>query len=452
MPAIITSKFRLDTTERFVDSMSSNTYYLALGRANPWLDSGGLVDDNNPTYPEENDYTTNTAWENMFAMKKLSGGATGDIIFATPRHLWVSGVGYAEYDDRDGNIEGEQYYVITDNNNVFICLKSSGTSTTNPDLAGINTSGIIDNSDLDGYIWKYLYTVPVDTGSKFLTESFIPVQYLATQPDPGSDTALLNQYAVQQNAIPGEIHNIKIVGSGGTGYTTAPIITINGDGTGASAEAEINEAGALVNIKVLNPGAGYNKATITITGGSGSGAALRPVIAPKGGFGSDPRQDLRAHYVALNKVFNGDENGDIPSSNDFRQISLVKNPFDSDANALASKNAYNTCKGLAINGGSFVPDSEITGTDSGSKAIVVEHDATSGIIYYTQNEDTGFGVFNPDQDLIRLSSATTGGQDLTAVVAPPIELYSGDIVFLENRSPVSRGSDQIETIRLVIAF
>lgn len=448
MSAIITSKFRLDTTERFVDSMSSDTYYLALGRPNSWLDAAGLVNENNPTLPEENDYTTNTTWEGMYAMKKVD---STDIIYAAPRHLWTSGTVYAEYDDRDGSIESKEYYVITDNNNVFICLKSSGQSTRNPDIAGVVTSGVVDNTTYDGYIWKYLYTVPVDTGSKFLTASFIPVQYLTAQPDPSADTALLNQWSVQENAINGAIYNFK-VSSAGTGYTSAPVLEVEGDGTGCTATATVDASGNLTSVTVTAAGTGYTKATVKITGGAGSGAVIRPVIGPKGGFGADPRTDLRSHYISINKVFNGTENGDIPSANDFRQISLVQNPIDAATSAVAATNAYTVTKSLVVSGGSFAADDVIVGTDTGAKCIVVQHDTVNGIIYYIQNETTGFGVFNADNDLVRLASATTGGQDVTAVVDAPIDHYSGDIVFLENRSPVSRGSDQIETIRLVIAF
>ena len=38
MAAIITSKFRLDTTNKFVNSLSDNQFYMALGRPNAWPD------------------------------------------------------------------------------------------------------------------------------------------------------------------------------------------------------------------------------------------------------------------------------------------------------------------------------------------------------------------------------------------------------------------------------
>ena len=59
MAAIITSKFRLDTTNSFVESLSDNQFYMALGRPNAW------TDDTTPTVPYENCllYTSDAADE-----------------------------------------------------------------------------------------------------------------------------------------------------------------------------------------------------------------------------------------------------------------------------------------------------------------------------------------------------------------------------------------------------
>lgn len=68
---------------------------------------------------------------------------------------------------------------------------------------------------------------------------------------------------------------VKItVGTGGTGYTSAPTVALTGGGgTGASAVAQL--AGTVVDaILVTNPGKGYTSApSVSLSGGSGSGAA-----------------------------------------------------------------------------------------------------------------------------------------------------------------------------------
>jgi autotransporter-associated beta strand protein len=68
--------------------------------------------------------------------------------------------------------------------------------------------------------------------------------------------------------------NIITVSNGGTGYTSAPTITISGGGgTGAAAIATVVN-GVVTGIMVTNGGSGYTGTpTITITGGAGVGAA-----------------------------------------------------------------------------------------------------------------------------------------------------------------------------------
>jgi hypothetical protein len=505
MAAIITSKFRLDTTDKFVNSLGDNQFYMALGRPNAW------ADDSVPTTPYENDYTSHTLWENMFAMKRVDAG---DIVHCAPRNLWVSGTTYVEYDDQDTNIESKVYFVISANNNVYLCLKAgAGASTTNPDTTGVQTSGVINHSGSDGYIWKYMYTVPTADVTKFLTTSFIPVRHIKEVPPGGSDTALTNQWSVQGNAVDGAIYNMKIT-TAGTGYTSAPTLTIVGDGSGATATATVS-GGAITGITMTAVGSGYTHATVTVTGGSGSNGAVRPVIGPIGGFGADPTNDLRAHYVTINTVFTGDESGSIPDSNDFRQLAVVKNPIKSGATAsatvsatdsmvvgqfykilsignttdanwatagstsgnpvvgeifkalvttisgsstgtiagVAEASAYNTCKSLTVaTGDSFPADQMIEGTATGAKAMVVEYDSSNGIIYYIQNETTGFGTFNAATDNIRDEGTSGAGVDLTAVNAPAILHHEGDIMFVENRTATTRAAGQVETVRLVIAF
>ena len=506
MAAIITSKFRLDTTDKFVGSLSDNQFYMALGRPNAWTPNDAV-----PDTPYENDYANNTLWENMFAMKKI---ASTDIIHSSPRNLWVSGTTYVEYDDQDTNIESKVYHVITTNNNVYMCLKAgAGASTTDPDATGVQTTGVINHSGSDGYIWKYMFTVNTTNASKYLTSSFIPVLHIKENPGSG-DLALANQWAVQSNAVDGAIYNMKIT-NGGSGYTSAPTITIAGDGASAAATATV-AGGAITGITMTNVGTGYHHATVTITGGGGSNGAIRPVIGPDGGFGANPTNDLRSHYVTINTVFTGDESGSIPDSNDFRQIAVVKNPIEkanetatlsasnsmvvgnfykiltigtsSDAHwatagstsgnpvvgeifkaiattssgsgtiaQVAEASAYNTCKSVTIPTGlasTYVADFAFeahTGGTVGAKGIVVEYNNTSGVLHYIQNETTGFGVINTNH-FLRGVGTSGAGNDVSAVAAPLINHHQGDIMFIENRTATSRGTGQVETVRLVIAF
>jgi hypothetical protein len=444
MSAIITNNFRLNAAKELVDDVVNNSsYYLFVGRSEQW-DS-----ETSPDVPYDNTFAFHTdAWQRMTALKEVTDT---DITFAVPRYQWISGTTYSEYDDRDTTLNSNPFYVISDNNNVYICLKAGGISTQNPDTTGIQTNGIIDFTGSDGYIWKYLFTVSTDDTNKFLTSAFVPVRYLDVQPAVGADAALTNQWDVQQNAVDGAVYNIKIT-NGGSGYTSAPTVTITGDGSGLTATAEIT-SGVVTNIAVTGNGSGYNQCAVTISGGGGSGAAAYAVISPKGGFGADPRFDLRAHFVTLNvRLVYDDGQGDFIVGNDFRQIGVIRNPYDFGTTDISTAETLSATKSLTVAiGGTFANDSTIEGTISGAKAIVDSYDSVNGIIRIHQTEETGYEDFDLG-DYIRTEGDAGSGQDLTAINNPEVQPYSGEVIFLENRTPVNRASDQIETIKLVLEF
>ena len=87
------------------------------------------------------------------------------------------------------------------------------------------------------------------------------------------------------------IDSINILTSG-SGYTSAPSIIINGDGSGANAYAQIVN-GKVRHIIVDKPGADYTTATVTASGGGGFGCTLKTVIQGQYGI-------LRTYYYDQN--------------------------------------------------------------------------------------------------------------------------------------------------------
>lgn len=78
-------------------------------------------------------------------------------------------------------------------------------------------------------------------------------------------------------AIAGTITGANI-GNGGSGYTSAPSVTITGGGgSGATATAVISD-GEVVALNITNPGSGYTGVpTIAFSGGGGTGATATAV-------------------------------------------------------------------------------------------------------------------------------------------------------------------------------
>jgi hypothetical protein len=74
-----------------------------------------------------------------------------------------------------------------------------------------------------------------------------------------------------------------LVTNAGGGYTTAPTVTITGDGVGATASAVIVN-GRIESITITNRGINYSRAIVTISGGDGYGATATAVL--DGRFGT----------------------------------------------------------------------------------------------------------------------------------------------------------------------
>jgi hypothetical protein len=89
------------------------------------------------------------------------------------------------------------------------------------------------------------------------------------------------------------LDSIEVLATGDQ-YTEIPSITIEGDGTGASAVATIVN-GKLKGVTVTNAGSGYSAAVATVVGGSGSGAQLKCVLQGK-------RGSLRIFYYDTNNI------------------------------------------------------------------------------------------------------------------------------------------------------
>jgi len=114
---------------------------------------------------------------------------------------------------------------------------------------------------------------------------------------------------------------------------------------------------------------------------------------------------------------------------------------------------------------------------TGASGKVVEYDPTLNLLYYQQESYKGYGTNATSGAYVAFSGADiiTGGTSatvgtpsattesvtlatgatlfLTAGYAnPELEAYSGNMIYLENRKPIQRASDQTEDIKIIIEF
>jgi hypothetical protein len=425
MPAIATSKFRVHNAQQFLEAFSEaadTKMYFYIGGVS------GFVDDSNPPTPTNDTSSIEySPWQDMIAAKRVQ---STEVVQVIDRYNWATGVVYDQYDDQDADILDDNFYVMTADYNVYKCLWNNGAISSTVEPTGTSNSPF-ETADL--YVWKYMYTVSTADALKFLTNEFMPVR---------TDTT------VSTNAIDGGIHQI-IVTAAGSAYSTAPTVTITGDGTGATATAT-TDTNLITKIVMDTVGTGYTQATATITGGGGTGATCRIIISPKGGHGADAPEELGGKFVMLNVRLDGTEDGTISVANDFRKVGLVRDPYTYGTTDIETTTNIRQTFKYVLTGvtGIFAPDDTVTvGT---STATVVEYDAGTLSLYTTMPYPSiaafaGASTINSD-------NATPGGATIDSVVTPGLQPHSGDVLYIENRSPISRATDQIEDIKLIVEF
>ena len=115
-------------------------------------------------------------------------------------------------------------------------------------------------------------------------------------------------------------------------YEIRPSVDIDGDGTGAAARCliETGSSNSVSAVEILSRGSGYSYATLTVranTGGISNAAVLVPVIAPPGGHGSNAALELGATAVGISVKFANNESNNIPTTNDYRTIGVLRDPL-----------------------------------------------------------------------------------------------------------------------------
>jgi tripartite-type tricarboxylate transporter receptor subunit TctC len=94
--------------------------------------------------------------------------------------------------------------------------------------------------------------------------------------------------------------------------------------------------------------------------------------------------------------------------------------------------------------GSYNVDEVVTGGTSAKTGRVI--DANTSQIRVTSTS----GTFTETETLTGAESGATATLDSIRPVA--LLKYSGDVLYVEQRSPISRAADQIEDIKLIIKF
>jgi hypothetical protein len=487
MPAIITNKFRIHNQEQFVESFSEaspNVYYMGIGRPQAWTtstrgDSRTQYEgtDASPLTPIDSVSQEFHTFDDLLAAKRVT---SSDVSVVIPRRNWATGTVYDYYRHDYGHyvtgstssvvtadsgataLYDATFYVLNSNNNVYKCLDNNSGANSTVEPTGTSTSVL---STADGYKWKYMYSLSAAQQTNFLSTDFMAVATNATVAAANTAGAI-------------DIVKIKTAGSGGTDGTHTGI-AIKGDGSSGTVSVTVS-SGVVTAVTVTAGGTGYTygyirNADIVSAGATGlSGSELDVIIGPKGGHGENAIKELGGYYVMLNTNFEAGEtsnSGDFTTANDFRRVALMRD-IESGSSAATATTLRGT-KAILVTSpsGSFTVDEEINQATTGAVGKVVEWDSSNNILYYIQTRFNDEGI-DSDGNLTAFSGTNTITGQSSSVTATPssstttvdnisftsgynsgeIDEDTGDVLYIENRSPITRASDQTENVKLIIEF
>ena len=238
-------------------------------RANYYYFIGNILEWAAPSTPETpevtkgyEDYTRN----GILSIKRIN---LRDASFVIPRIDWETGTVYDQYDGNYSatataesgatSLKAAQFYVLTSTFAVYKCIfnNNGAASTVEPSEQDVTTL-----STADGYIWKYMYTIPLSAQNRFVTASFMPVQ-----------RAVTNAFYSK-----GEVSSITI-DSSGSGYSGNALVSLSvlGEFTGgtgnsiANIRPVFNNSGEFIKVLIDDIGAKYKSANIRINNSGYSG-------------------------------------------------------------------------------------------------------------------------------------------------------------------------------------
>lgn len=434
---------RVNNAEQLKESLSepaSSNIYLTFGKTDPW------VSDATPNAANSSVATKYELWRNMIGGKRVVGSEASHMI---PRVNWSEGAIYTSYDHMSDSLFNDpSFYVMNSDYSVYKCISNNYSSPSFVEPTSINPQGLTITAD--NYIWKYMYTVSDGDVLKFMTDDYIPIKTVAL--NDGSA-----QWQVQNNAVDGAISFIEVTDRG-SGYTNVAnlVVTVTGDGSGALVSANLVNSGPLQGkidrIFVINPGTGYTYADVEISkiGGPGEGAKARAIISPPGGHGKDALYELGGKNIMFNIRLKSSENDILPTTNDFRQISIIKDPKVYQSNDILSDVAFLQAFTITVFGsGDYVEDEIVYQGPSLDRATfsakVVSWDPVFGRLLLINTK--GSPSF---QSLVGTTYSTT--RTVTDIQRGRLEPHTGKIMYVDNIKPITRSPDQTESFKILVKF
>jgi hypothetical protein len=496
MATIKTSDMRVQDATNLIRDIQERPHYFFVGKPTQWTDSTNvLISDSNPPNPENTVDYFNSVIPQLLSLKLIS---PTDVKHLINRNTWTTGTVYDmyrhDYSVRNSsasgstNLAGATFYVVNSQNSVYVCLYNV-TSPASPGGIPSTVEPLSRDQEAfytaDGYQWKYMYTLSNTDLTEHSTNNFVPI----------SDYVF-----VPRN---GEINTV-VIDTTGTGYTSSPsgvgselphfFCRVTGDGSGAVARVEV-ALGGIQTVEIVRPGQGYTYANLYFRSGfvyrsledldaqvnglnalGNSDFRSTVIITPNGGWGSDIPRQLLSTKVGIFTNLNFDIS-DFINNIQFRQLGILNNieyadNFSASDETLSAHYAikFDSGPGYELLEEIVQPVQDENGSPVIARGTVVGWDSINGILRFIQDPrvhrhtDGRMYKFSSSGGAITGLSTTTarsmseddftiGGRVfVNGYSEPEYRPFTGRMIYVTNKPPITRDILQTERVSLVISY
>jgi hypothetical protein len=589
MAKIITENFRVQTTNELYRSFTEGNQTIVTdftADMNTYVDSGAISLSNsdkttlfnyfptslleimNASQPDSTYYVMassitkgatieNTQFQKREFQRRVIFGnkvTQSDIRYMFDINAWNSGTVYDAYDDREDISTLNMYVTVLDGTinegsyKVYKCLGNNGGTASVAAPSTSDVDAVYEIQSDDGYVWKYMFSVPpaeyityatatslpyyadatvvsaavesisdiiitktknqlfgANTGAYNLgnltIQSIVPVDSVSNRweievkTDSSASTpthepnAYTNMYIRTEagalydidasDSPPGADASTKtffvsITSVGAPSLSTdqaafiVPKVEVSASGgTRALAYGELNASGTLIDVKIDTKGTHYKYATATLKlppalQDQSATTELRAIMSPRGGHGSDPISELYMSKLAVITNFFTSSLNNIPDSNTYTRVGLVKNPVFADA---TSPTSLDNRMEVRVSGdiSSAVTANQVIVQTVGSEtfsAKIHEVKYTTGspgytslfLVDYVGDHNATFATGSIDiKDSV--TSDVTGTYSINNVVNTGKYVdYSGDLLHFVDFDAIAREPERREKIKFVFDF
>lgn len=248
-------------------------------------------------------------------------------------------------------------------------------------------------------------------------------------------------------------------------YKIFPKIEITGDGEGAKAIPYIKD-GSIESIIIIDNGSDYTVAQARVVDplynfdsslntSNYITALVRPIISPKNGHGSDIPSELKSNSILIYNEITNSDNMNIPTSNEFSKIGIVKNPIFDSSSPLIFDNRLK----IELNAEAAVEVGEtLTQTVGISKTFTGRiHELISNQEFFLvdyvgpYHNNPIFGDISIDDDIL---IETEAGQffNINNIEASPYFQRTGEVIYMSNFNAIERTNSSNEEFKIIIEF